>query len=87
MARIFRSGKENTAAGYEYPARISTQPERKRSPSRSGRSLQLQSFPLGLSRPGLCRETLVVPAPRRVPFLARSRDPGAQTIQFVQEML
>ncbi|MBK8456657.1 MAG: hypothetical protein IPL47_05720 [Phyllobacteriaceae bacterium] len=91
MAGIFRSGEEKTGARYEYRARISTWPERKAPPSRIGQCAvfigELQSFQLGLSRPGRHRETLAMRASRRLPLLAKSRNLGAQTIQFDRETL
>ena len=91
MAWIFRSGEENTAARYEYRARISTLPGRKRPPSRTRQASvlidSLQSFQLELLRPGQRCEKLAVLAPRRFALLARTQNPGAQTIQFERETL
>ncbi|MBK8457542.1 MAG: hypothetical protein IPL47_10925 [Phyllobacteriaceae bacterium] len=91
MAGILRSGEEKTGARYEYRARISTRPERKRPPSRIGQRAvfieELQSFQLGLSRLGRRRETLAMRASRRLPLLAKPQNPGAQTIQFERETL
>ena len=91
MALIFRSGEENTAARCKHRARISTLPGRKRPPSRTTQvpvSIgNLQSFQLGLLRAGQRREKLAVFAPRRSALLARTQNPGAQTIQFEGETL
>jgi hypothetical protein len=43
MEWIFRSGKENTAARYEYRARISTLTGRKSHPSRQGFGTSFQT--------------------------------------------
>jgi len=92
MAGIFRASEENTAARYEYRARISKLMARKRPPSRIYvRSLisndKPQSFQLGPLRPGQRRAGLTVLAPRRPALLAGTQITGAQTIPFNKDTL
>ncbi len=92
MDMIFWFGKENTAAQYEYWARILTKPGRKRHPShmrdmRLILNIILQSFELALLHSGQRLAKLTVFTPRRSTLLARSQNTGAQTIQFKQDTL
>jgi len=92
MDMVFWFGKENTAARYEYRARILTMPRRKRHPSHKRVILLivniiLQSFQLALLHSGQRLVMLTVFTPRRFTLLARSQNTGAQTIQFKQDTL
>ncbi len=92
MAGLLRVSEENTAARYEYRARISTLLTRKRPPSRLMiKTLNYngnpQSFQLGLPRPGQRRTRLTVFTPRRLVLLAGTHNTSVQTIPSKQETL
>ena len=92
MDMIFCPGKENTAARYEYRARILTMSRRKRHPSHKRVMLLiiniiLQSFELALLHSGQRLAKLTVFTPRCFTLLARSQNTGAQTIPFKQDTL
>jgi len=92
MDRIFRGGKENTAARSDDRARISTllPAEKTAKPSRLKPLIDNNIRPsseLGLLRSGRRCARLTVPAPRRLARLARPQNSGAQTIPAKDEPL
>jgi hypothetical protein len=92
MAGIFRESEENTAAQYEYRARILTLLTQKRPPSRRPveiltSNVKPQSFQLGSLRPGHRRADLTVFIPLRPALLAGTQITAAQTMAFEGERL